>query len=84
MNETQFYQDLLALPSLNVTALETTSQRIVIHGHLDAEATPCPVCQEPTAIVNQYDTRKVQDLSISLDLWQRSLAAPAYSTTGLL
>lgn len=65
MNETQFYQDLLALPGLNVTAVETTEQRIIVHGHLDAEATPCPVCEEPTAIVNQYDTRKVQDLSIS-------------------
>jgi transposase len=65
MNETQFYQDLLALPRLTVTAVETSPTHILIHGDLQAQATPCPVCREPTALVHQYDTRQVQDLSIS-------------------
>ena len=63
MNEERFYQDLLALPGLRVTAVEKTSQRIIVHAQVQVEATPCPVCGEPTARVNQYDTCK--DLSIS-------------------
>ena len=65
MNEAQFYQDLLALPGLQVTAVETSAQRITVEACIVVEATPCPVCDEPTALVNQYETRKVQDLSIS-------------------
>src|SRR5690606_1715330 len=65
MTEEKFYQDLLALPGLRVTAVEIAQQRITVEGRIEVETTPCPVCGEPTAIVNQYDTRKVQDLSIS-------------------
>ena len=65
MTEERFYQDLLALPGLNVTAVEISQGRITVEGHIEAKATPCPVCGEPTALINQYDTRKVQDLSIS-------------------
>lgn len=65
MNEAQFYQDLLALPGLQVTAVETSQQRIIVEALIKVEATPCPVCGKPTALVNQYETRKVQDLSIS-------------------
>lgn len=65
MTEERFYQDLLALPGLNVTAVVTCQRRITVKGHIKVKATPCPLCGEPTAIVNQYDTRKVQDLSIS-------------------
>lgn len=64
MTEIQFYEELLALPGFHVTALESGLQRIDIQGHVDVEPTPCPVCGEPTSVVNQYDTRKVQDLSI--------------------
>ena len=65
MTDTQFYQDLLALPGLHVTAVDHEPGRIVLHGSLSAVPTPGPVCGEPTAILNQYETRKVQDLSIS-------------------
>ena len=65
MNEAQFYQDLLALPGLVVTHVEHAPQRITVEGHIPPRATACPVCQAPTALVNQYDTRKVQDLPIS-------------------
>lgn len=65
MTEEQFYQDLLALPGLNITAVEVSPRRITIEGQIEVKATACPVCGEPTAIVNQYDTRTVQDLSIS-------------------
>ena len=65
MTEERFYQDLLALPSLNVTAVEIDQRRITVEGHIEVKAIPCPVCGEPTALLNQYDTRKVQDLSIS-------------------
>ena len=65
MNEAQFYQDLLGLEGLTVTLIEPSPQRIVIHANYDARSATCPVCSGPTRIVNQYDTRKVQDLSIS-------------------
>ena len=65
MNEAQFYQDLLGLEGLTITLVETSSQRIVIHANYTIESARCPVCSGSTRIVNQYDTRKVQDLSIS-------------------
>ncbi len=65
MTDLDFYQRLLALPGLRVTAVDTEPQRILVHGTLTATPTPCPVCGEPTAVVNQYETRTVQDLSIS-------------------
>lgn len=65
MKEEQFYQDLLALEGLQVTSIEPLAQRIIVHGQYHVEAAPCPVCGEPTGIVHQYDSRKVQDLSIS-------------------
>ena len=65
MNEAQFYQDLLGLEGLTVTLIEPSSQRILVHANYDVESAPCPVCAGPTRVVNQYDTRKVQDLSIS-------------------
>ena len=65
MTEERFYQELLSLPGLAVSAVEHHRQRIEVHGHIDVEATPCPVCGEPTALINQYDSRKVQDLPIS-------------------
>jgi transposase len=65
MTDLEFYQRLLDLPGLRVTAVDTETQRILVHGTLAADPTPCPVCGEPTAILNQYEARKVQDLSIS-------------------
>lgn len=65
MTDLDFYQRLLDLPGLHVTAVDTEPQRILVHGTLAAKPTPCPVCGEPTAVINQYETRKVQDLSIS-------------------
>lgn len=65
MTDLDFYQRLLDLPGLRVTAVDTETRRILVHGTLAAEPAPCPVCGEPTAILNQYETRKVQDLSIS-------------------
>ncbi len=65
MNEAQFYQDLLGLDGLTVTLIESSPQRILIHANYDVESAPCPVCSAPTSVVHQYDTRKVQDLSIS-------------------
>lgn len=65
MNEHQFYEELLWLPGFHVTAVESRPQRIDIQGYVEVAAKPCPVCGEATDLVNQYDTRRVQDLSIS-------------------
>ncbi len=65
MKEAQFYQDLLGLEGLTVTEIETSPQRILIHAHYQVESAICPVCSGSTRVVNQYETRKVQDLSIS-------------------
>jgi len=65
MNEAQFYQDLLGLEGLTVTLIEPSAQRIDIHADYKVESALCPVCSGPTHVVNQYDTREVQDLSIS-------------------
>ncbi|MFK7846749.1 MAG: ISL3 family transposase, partial [Rhodothermales bacterium] len=65
MNEAQFYQDLLGLERLTVTLIEASPRRIVVHANYEVETSRCPVCLGPTRLVNQYDIRKVQDLSIS-------------------
>ncbi|MEM6784445.1 MAG: ISL3 family transposase [Bacteroidota bacterium] len=65
MTDLDFYQRLLDLPGLRITAVDTQPRRILIYATLSAEPTPCPVCGEPTGLLHQYERRKVQDLSIS-------------------
>lgn len=65
MTQEKFYEDILGLPDLSVESIEKTESKLVLNCKLKMESGTCPNCLEPTAKVNQYELRKVQDLKIS-------------------
>lgn len=65
MTQEKFYEEVLGLSGLKITSIEKTPSKIVFDCEHNSEVSNCPVCLEPTGLVNQYDTRKVQDLKIS-------------------
>lgn len=65
MTQEEFYEDLLGFSDLKINSIEKTSQRIIFHCEVKTKVSTCPNCLEPTGIINQYETRKVQDLKIS-------------------
>jgi transposase len=82
MQETDFYQQLLDLPGLQVTGVNYETNRITLFCATTTEQAPCPLCLKPTAQLHQYTTRKVRDLDISgrqvwLQIQLRQLLCPA-------
>jgi transposase len=65
MTQEEFYEEILGLSDLKVISIEKNPSKIIFHCEYISEQSNCPSCLEPTAMVNQYDTRKVQDLKIS-------------------
>lgn len=65
MQETDFYEQLLALPDLQVLCVEHSPKQITPVCQLKTVKQPCPHCLKPTAEVNQYTTRQVRDLDMS-------------------
>lgn len=65
MSPSEFYEELLGLPDLKVTSIETTKTKIRIHCHTTASIGICPQCGDATGVVNQYNSRRVRDLDIS-------------------
>jgi transposase len=65
MQETDFYQQLLALPDLQVQRVEYTPTRITLFCQLQTPSQACPHCLKQTAQLNQYTTRQVRDLDMS-------------------
>lgn len=65
MQETDFYEQLLALPDLQVQRVEYNSTRITLFCQLKTAKQPCPHCLRPTTEVNQYTSRQVRDLDMS-------------------
>lgn len=65
MTQEKFYEELLGLSGLKIISIEKSPVKLIIHCEHKSEIANCPSCLEPTSIVNQFDTRKVQDLKIS-------------------
>lgn len=65
MTQEEFYEDLLGIAHLKVDSIEKTEHHINFHCTMTNEVDQCPLCLQPTHQINQYDTRKVQDLRIS-------------------
>jgi len=65
MTQEEFYQELLDLSDLKINSIEKTVSKIIFHCELKSQVANCPVCLEPTAKINQTESRKVQDLKIS-------------------
>ena len=78
MNELNFYEKLLGLPDLRITAVEETATKIILHGRCLQTTALCPVCLQPTGQINQLDVCKFRDLSISgREVWLH-LAIPQF------
>lgn len=70
MTQEEFYEDLLGFSDLKINSIEKTAQKIIFRCEVKTKVTTCPNCHEPTGIINQYETRKVQDLKISArEVW---------------
>ena len=65
MQEEKFYEELLALPLLQVESVEKQPSKIIIHCSYQSEGAHCPLCGSVTPEVNQYVCRQVRDLDIS-------------------
>lgn len=65
MSAEQFYENLLSLPNLRVISFDISSNRITFDCSYNEDSSECPSCKEKTALINQYEFRKVQDLRIS-------------------
>lgn len=65
MKAEEFYQDLLGFSDLKVTSIEKTPHKFIFYCEVTTKVSTCPNCMEPTGLINQYQTRKVQDLKIS-------------------
>ena len=70
MTQEELYEDLLGFSDLKINSIEKTSQKIIVHCEVTTKVSTCPNCLEPTGMINQYETRKVQDLKISArEVW---------------
>lgn len=65
MQEINFYEQLLALPDVQVQRVEYTATRITLFCQLKTHHQPCPNCLKLTSEVNQYTSRQVRDLDMS-------------------
>lgn len=65
MTEANFYEDLLGIPNLKIDSIEKNKKQVNLYCTIGSESEKCPSCNSLTKIINQYDTRKVQDLNIS-------------------
>lgn len=65
MNEFVFYEEILGLPDLQITAIEKKQTKLLIHGRFIVKQAHCPICQQLTGVINQVEVRKFRDLKIS-------------------
>ena len=70
MTQEEFYEDLIGFSGLRINSIEKSEQKLIFHCEVTTKVASCPSCLEPTGIINQYTTRKVQDLKISArEVW---------------
>ena len=64
MSENIFYEQLLQLPNLRVDNVDIETKKIIISCHISISESTCGSCGKKTTHINQYTSRKLQDLSI--------------------
>ena len=70
MSDISLYEYLLSVSELEVDSVEYSSQKITIRCNFQCKSWICPKCGQTTSCINKYDTRKVQELSITgKDVW---------------
>ncbi len=82
MQEKDFYQQLLALPDLQVDRVEYAPRQVTLHCHISTPHQTCPHCLQPATLVNQHTQRQLRDLDISgrqvwLQIKTRQFVCPA-------
>lgn len=82
MNELNFYEKIVGLPNLEITAVEESITKLVLYGHFKKTHSLCPTCLQPTGKINQLDVRKVRDLKISgREVWLHISVPQFYCVT---
>ncbi len=78
----KFYEELLGFADLKVVSFEKHPGKYIFHCEHESVSAECPNCMEPTGVVNQYETRKVQDLRISgREVWLHVKVGQYYCPT---
>lgn len=65
MKELKIYEDILRLPGLKVSQIESSNTCLKIYGEVEEGVQSCPNCGEHTSIIRQYTKREIRDLDIS-------------------
>ena len=65
MNELNFYEKIVGLPDLEITAVEEQATKLILHGRFKKDKARCPLCQHLTGKINQTSVCKFRDLKIS-------------------
>lgn len=65
MSELNFYEKIVGLPGLEITAVEENAMKIILYGRFKKSLALCPSCSQPTGNINQVDVCKFRDLKIS-------------------
>ena len=72
MTQEAFYEELLGFSDLKVSSIEKNNRKVIFHCELKSKVSNCPNYLKPTAIVNQYESCKIQDLK---NIGTRSMAS---------
>ena len=64
MNELNFYEKLVGLPDLEITAVEESATKIILHGRFKKTTALCPVCLQSTGKINQTNVCKLRDVNV--------------------
>ena len=64
MNELNFYEKLVGLPDLEITAVEESATKIILHGRFKKTTALCPVCLQSTGKINQTNVCKFRDVNV--------------------
>ena len=65
MNEYDFYEKMLGLSQLKITAIDEYATKLILHCRFTKRKATCPTCLQPTGQINQRIVCKFQDLKIS-------------------
>jgi len=82
MSELNFYEKLVGLPDLEITAVEESATKIILHGRFKKTTALCPVCLQPTGKINQTDVVKFRDLKVfDREVWLHLTIPQFYCVT---
>ena len=65
MNELHFYEKMVGLPDLEITAVEESAMKLIFYGRFKKTKALCPVFLQPTGLINQTEVCKFRGLQIS-------------------